>query len=255
MTAPAKRFKVNGTVITVGCAAILLVAWTIGTNYALPSLTEIPAAWFKMVQDEGLMYELGVSLRLNIEALALSTVLAVGLAYLSVTDYGRPIVHMLSRFRFFGMAGFTIVFTRVFGGGHALKVSLLVFGIATFFLTSMIDVVASATKAEFDQARSLRMSRTRAIWEIIVLGRMDQTLDALRQNAAIGWVMLTMVEGLVRFEGGLGVVMLTESKYRNLAAVFAVQLTVLAIGILQDQLLKGLKNLVCPHTRLTLENR
>lgn len=253
MTAPAKRLRVNGTVITLVWVTVLLVAWTIGTNYSLPSLADIPGAWWGMVRNEGLIYELGVSLRLNVEALALSTVLSVGLAYLSVTRWGRPIVLMLSKFRFFGMAGFTIVFTRIFGGGHGLKVALLVFGISTFFLTTMVDVVASATKAEFDQTRSLRMSPARAVWEVIVRGRLDQTLDALRQNAAIGWMMLTMVEGLVRFEGGLGVVMLTESKYRNLAAVFAVQLTVLAIGILQDQLLAWFKGVVCPYSRLTLE--
>jgi NitT/TauT family transport system permease protein len=206
-----------------------------------------------MVQSEGLLYELGVSLRLNVEALALSAVLSIGLAYASVTRWGRPLVHMLSKFRFFSMAGFTIVFTRIFGGGHALKVSLLVFGISTFFLTTMIDVVASATTAEFDQTRSLRMSPARAVWEVIVRGRLDQTFDAFRQNAAMGWMMLTMVEGLVRFEGGMGVLMLNESKYRNLEAVFAVQLTVLAVGILQDQLIAWFKGVACPHTRLTLE--
>jgi NitT/TauT family transport system permease protein len=255
MIPPAKRLRVNGTVITVVWVAILLVAWTIGTSFALPSLTEIPVVWVKMVRDEGLLNELGVSLRLNVEALALSTVLSVGLAYLSVTHYGRPLILMLSRFRFFGMAGFTIVFTRIFGGGHELKVALLVFGISTFFLTTMIDVVAGVTKAEFDQTRSLRMSRSRAVFEVVILGRLDQTFDALRQNAAMGWMMLTMVEGLVRFEGGLGVVMLTESKYRNLAAVFAVQLTVLVIGIVQDQLIAFFKGVVCPHSRLTLEKR
>lgn len=253
MSAPAKSLKVNGTVITIVWVVVLLIAWTIGTNYALPSLTEIPGAWWRMVRNEGLLYELGVSLRLNVEALALSTLLSLGLAYLTVTDIGRPIVHMLSKFRFFGMAGFTIVFTRIFGGEHGLKVALLVFGITTFFLTTMVDVVASVSKAEFDQTRSLRMSRTRAVWEVVILGRADQAFDALRQNAAIGWMMLTMVEGLVRFEGGLGVVMLTESKFRNLAAVFAVQLTVLAVGIFQDQLLAWLKDFFCPYSKLTRE--
>lgn len=255
MSAPAKRLRVSGAVIKVVWVMVLLIAWTIGTNFALPSLTEIPVAWWNMVQNEGLLYEMGISLRLNVEALVLSTVLSTGLAYWSVTDIGGPLVHMLTKFRFFGLTGFTIVFTRIFGGGHSLKVALLVFGISTFFLTSMVDVVDSATKAEYDQTRSLRMSRLRAVWEVVILGRLDQTFDALRNNATIGWVMLTMVEGLVRFEGGLGVVMLTESKYRNLAAVFAAALTVLAIGIIQDQLIRWLKGVACPHSKLVLEKK
>lgn len=236
--------------------AALLGLWSFGSGYSLPSLGEIPDAWLKLVTEEGLLYELWTSLQLNITAMAISTVLAVGLAYLSVIDVIRPIVTMLTKFRFFSMAGFVIIFTRIFGGGYALEVSLLVFGVAPFFLTSMVDVVDSATQAEFDQTRSLRMTRTRAVLEIVVLGRLDQMFDALRQNATMGWMMLTMVEGLVRYKGGVGVVMLNESKYRRLDAIFAIQLTVFVIGaFLQDPFLRWLKNVCCPHSRLTMETK
>lgn len=229
--------------------------WSLGSAYSLPSLGEIPGAWMTLLRDKGLIYELWVSIRLNLEAIALSMILSVGFAYLTVKHVFRTPVAVISKFRFFGMAGFVIIFTRIFGGGHALKVALLVFGMSTFFVTSMVDVVSSLTKEEQDLTRSLRMGSGRAMWEVIVRGRLDLTFDALRQNAAIGWMMLTMVEGLVKFEGGIGVIMLNESKYRNLAAVFAAQLTVLTVGIAQDLFLGWLKNRCCPHTRLALESK
>lgn len=247
--------SLNGTAIAIIWTAVLLVAWSFGTSFSLPSPGEIPGAWLRLISNEGLIYELGVSLKLNVEAIFLSTLLSVGLSYLTLTKFASFPVKVLSKFRFFGMAGFVIVFTRIFGGEHALKVALLVFGMSVFFLTSMIDVVGSATRKEFDHARSLRMKPWRAIYEVVIRGRLDQTFDALRQNAAIGWMMLTMVEGLVRFEGGVGVIMLNESKYRNLAAVFAVQLTVLLVGIVQDRLIAWLKNVCCPHSRLILEKK
>lgn len=247
--------KLNGTAITLAWVAVLLTVWSFGSAFSLPSLGELPGAWQRMVTQEGLIHELGVSLTLNFEAIVISTVLSVGLSYLTVTKTVRQPVAMLSKFRFFGMAGFVIIFTRIFGGGHGLKLALLVFGMSSFFLTSMIDVVSSASREEFDHARSLRMSRGRAVWEVVIVGRADQAFDSLRQNAAIGWMMLTMVEGLVRFEGGVGVLMLNESKYRNLDAVFAIQLTILAIGILQDQGIAFLKNLCCPYAKLSLENK
>jgi len=154
------------------------------------------------------------------------------------------------------MAGFVIIFTRIFGGGFTLEIALLVFGVAPFFLTSMVDVVDSVTQAEFDQTRSLRMGRARAVWEVVILGRLDQMFDALRQNATMGWMMLTMVEGLSKYTGGVGVVILNEGKYRNLDAIFAVQFTILAIGALgQDPFLRWLKNLCCPYAKLTLEKK
>jgi NitT/TauT family transport system permease protein len=244
------KTRLSGTAITLLWCALLLVFWSMGSAFSLPSLGELPGAWARLVTQEGLLYELGVSMRLNVEVVALSTLLSVGLAYLTVDRWFFPPALLISKFRFFGMAGFVIVFQRFFGGGHALKVAMLVFIMSTFYLTSMLDVVGSATSAEFDHAKSLRMSRWRSVWEVVVRGKLDQTFDALRQNAAIGWMSLTMVEGLVRFEGGVGVVMLNESKYRNLDAIFAVQLTVLVVGILQDLFLAWLKNVCCPHAKL-----
>jgi NitT/TauT family transport system permease protein len=81
-------------------------------------------------------------------------------------------------------------------------------------------------------------------------GKLDQTLDAIRQNAAMGWVMLSMVEGLVRSEGGIGLLLLTNSKFLNLNAIFAIQLTILAYGILQDYILQWIRTLVCPYVAL-----
>ena len=56
---------------------------------------------------------------------------------------------------------------------------------------------------KFDHARSLRFSDWRVVWEVVVLGTADKAFEILRQNAAIGWMMLTMVEGISRSEGGM----------------------------------------------------
>lgn len=241
------------TILILVQASVLAVLWASGSSLLIPGPAGVASAWVRMVEREGLLYELGVSLRLNAEALGLSTAISVGLAWLTVLPAARPLAEACSKARFFGMTGFVVAFTMAFGGGHALKVALLTFGMSVFFVTSMCSVVASIPRAEFDHARSLRMGEWRAVWEVVVLGRADEAFEALRQNAAIGWMMLTMVEGLVRSEGGIGALMLNENKHFRLDAVFAVQLTVLAVGIVQDQFLAWLKGMFCPYARLTLE--
>jgi NitT/TauT family transport system permease protein len=67
--------------------------------------------------------------------------------------------------------------------------------------------------------------------------------------------MLTMVEGLVRFEGGLGAMMLAEDKHIKLDAVFAIQAVILVIGIAQDWALVALRRVLCPYASLTLERQ
>lgn len=243
------------TVILAGQAVMLLAAWSFGTRFLIPSPLEVLSGWLRMIQEEGLLYELGVSFKTNLQALALSTLVSVGLAYLTVLPVMRPLVEFATKARFFGLTGFAVIFTMIFGGGHGFKVALLVFGISVFFLTSMASIVASIPKAEFDYARSLRMSEWRMVWEIVVLGRIDEVFEALRQNAAIGWMMLTMVEGLVRSQGGVGALMLNQNKHFKLDAVFAIQVTILLVGFFQDRVLAWLKNVCCPYAALTLERK
>jgi NitT/TauT family transport system permease protein len=249
------KLRINDTVIVLIWCAFAPILWSLGSSFSLPSIGELLEAWGKLITEDGLLYHLWISMQLNFEVIAISTIISVGLAYLTTNRWFVPPALALSKFRFFGMVGFSVIFTRVFGGGHSLKVSMLVFIMSTFFLTSMLDVVGSATRDEYDHTRTLGMSRIRGVWEIVVRGRLDSMFDALRQNAAIGWMSLTIVEGLVRFEGGVGVLMLGNERYRNLAPIFAVQLTVLIVGIIQDEFIGWLKNIFCPHSKLVLETK
>ena len=199
--------------------------------------------------------ELIVSFMLNVKAMAWATALSLGLAYLTVVPVFRPMVLALSKGRFLGMVGLTFFFTLLFSKGHNLKVSLLVFGVGVFFVTSMIDVVAQVPKEKFDLARTLRMGEWRVVWEVIILGRADTAFDALRQNAAMGWMMLTMVEGISRSEGGIGALLLNQNKHFRLEAVFAIQIAILLIGLFQDYVIGLAKRFICPYADLQLERR
>ncbi len=137
----------------------------------------------------------------NCEALLISTLISLVFAYLSVLPIFRPIVAALSKGRFLSLVGFSLLFTVVLGGGHTLKLSLLVFGMTVFLLTSMASVIAEIPMSDLDYARTLHMGEWRVVWEVIILGTADKALEVLRQNAAIGWMMLTMVETIVRSEG------------------------------------------------------
>jgi NitT/TauT family transport system permease protein len=175
------------------------------------------------------------------------------LAYLTVIPAFRPIVAGVSKGRFLSIVGFTFVFTLIFGGGHPLKTALLVFGVTVFYVTSMASVIASIPREDFDHARTLRMSEWRVVWEVVVLGTADKAFEVLRQNAAMGWMMLTMVEGIVRSEGGVGAMLLSESHHFRLAEVFAIQLAILLVGLFQDYGIGAARAAICPYADLKLE--
>ena len=234
--------------------AVVLLLWIISPLVLFPKPGEVLRALGDM-WDQGLGGELITSFYLNLEAIALATVVSLLLAYATVMPFFRPIVALLSKLRFLSLVGLTFFFTLMARSGHELKLSLLVFSVSVFFVTGMADVINGIPSEMFDLARTLRMGEWRVVWEVIVLGQIDQVFDVLRQNAAMGWMMLTMVEGIVRSEGGVGTILLDQNHHFRLAAVFAIQLTILLLGLLQDYGIGLAKNMMCPYAALTLERK
>ncbi len=236
-------------------AAIALLIWIRSPFKVLPLpgevLTALRSLWF----TQGLGPELWTSFLLNVRALAWSSVLSLGLAYLTVIPVFRPLAAAVSKGRFLSLTGFTFVFMLIFPGGDALKTSLLVFAVTVFYVTSMAAVIAAIPKSNFDYARTLRMSEWQVVWEVVILGTAEKAFEVLRQNAAIGWMMLTMVEGISRSEGGVGAMLLNQSKHFLLAEVFAIQIVILIVGLLQDYAIGAARRLVCPYADLTLERK
>jgi NitT/TauT family transport system permease protein len=233
---------------------LAFLVWSFASFTLLPRpgevLTSMGELW-----AAGLPGELITSFSLNLQAIAWATAISLALSYLSVIPFFRAFVQFLGKLRFLSMVGLSIAFTLVATSGHELKVSLLVFSVSVFFITSMVDVLDNVPKEMFDLARTLRMGDWRTTWEVVVLGQIDKAFDCLRQNAAIGWMMLTMVESTVKSEGGIGSMLMDQNHHFHLSAVFAIQLTILFLGLFQDYAIGFLKNLCCPYAKLTLERK
>lgn len=251
------RVVSRGTIAAIAAAqaALLVLVWASAPPAVFPRPAEVASALRELWMEQGLGRELWVSLVTSLEALALSAGIGLLLAYATVLPALRPLAGLASKGRFLGLAGLTFAFTLAVGGGHPLKVALLTFGMAVFFVTSMAAVIAAIPREKLEHARTLGMSEWRVVLEVVVLGTADEALELVRQNAAMGWTMLTMVEGLVRSEGGVGAMLLNQSKHFHLAEVLAIQLAILAVGILQDYGLGVARRLLCPYADLKRERR
>jgi NitT/TauT family transport system permease protein len=234
--------------------AVFFLLWAFSPFRLLPTMGEVCRA-FGLMWSQGLPGELVVSFTANLEAVAISCAVSLGLAYLTVLAGFRPVVAFLSKLRFLSMVGLSLFFTVATSTQHELKLSLLVFSISVFFVTGMADVIGSIPKEQYDLARTLRMGPWRTVWEVVVLGQADKAFDVLRQNAAIGWMMLTMVESMVRSEGGIGAMLATENKHLFLSAIFAIQITILLTGLFQDWGIGATKGLLCPYASMGTERK
>lgn len=97
------------------------------------------------------------------------------------------------------------------------------------------------------------MSEWVIVWEVKFLGRLDRALEVLRQNFAMAWMMLTMVEAVSRSEGGIGAMLINQNKHFDMASVAAIQITILIVGILIDYLFGVIRNFLFPYCSLSIK--
>lgn len=232
-----------------------VLTWASVPMGLIPGPIEVFFAFIKLCTTGNLLSELISSYVTNLTAIALTTIVSLAISYISVLPAMRPVGAVVSKMRFLGFTGLPFLFTLLFPTGHDLKIALLMFGMTVFFVTSMMTVVNDVTREKLDHARTIGMSEWRVVWEVIILGTRDQAIELMRQNAAMGWMMLTMVEGLVRGEGGIGVLLINQNRYLNLAGVIAIQFVVLFVGLLQDMAFQMFKSIISPYATLRTEKK
>ena len=231
-------------------AGTALLLWSASPWETLPTPREIWSAVGTLWWELGMGPEMFTTLRLIAHAVVLTVVISLLLSYATIIPFFRPLVAMTSKLRFLGLTGLVFPFTLMTGGGYTLKVALLTFGMTSFFVTSMAQVVIEIPRAEFDHMRVLGSSEPRIFWEVVVRGTLDKALDVLRQNLAMGWAMITMVEGISRAEGGIGALILNQNKHFMLAEVYAILLVILVLGLTMDYAMGVLTNVLCPHAAM-----
>ncbi|MGI4871048.1 MAG: ABC transporter permease [Janthinobacterium lividum] len=231
--------------------AVLLLLWLFYPLQIFPRLGEVVTAFSDLVHTQGLIQDLWASLTTALVALAVATVLALLIAYLTALPFFRPLAYAASKMRYLTLTGLTFFMALVLSSGHQVKLSVLIFGATVYLVTGMTSVILSTTQEEVDHARTLGMSEWRTFYEVEVLGKLPEMLEVVRQNFAIIWTMITLVETLYQSEGGIGLLLWKQNRYLHLDGVVAIQLVILATGAAQDYLFEYLRQLFFPYATLS----
>ena len=234
-------------------AAAALVLWEVfGENGLIPGPVRIMQAVLRIITSAEFVDNFFSSLGLMLSGMGLSIAMALLVSYLSLVPVFTPLARFVMKCRYLTLTGLVFLFTLLTHDGHQLKLSLLVFGIVPFFVTSLLSMIAAIPDQEYDLCKTLRMGSWQTLFEVVIRGRLDQVLDVIRQNFAIAWMMITMVEGISMSEGGLGTLLIKSNKYIDLSTVFAILVIIFGIGVLFDLLLKHLRHWLFPYTTLTI---
>lgn len=227
-----------------------LVVWQAAGNELLPSPGKVTKSFLEIISSKEFAENLFSSLGLTLKGMFYSIVIALVFSYLAFIPFFKAITTFITKCRYLTLTGLIFLFTLITKDGSQLKLSLLIFGIVPFFVTSLMSVFNTINVQEFELCKTLRMNNWQALLEVVIIGRIDQVFEVMRQNFAISWLMITMVEGLSMSEGGLGTMLIKSNKYLDMGKVFGLLLIILIIGISFDYILGLIRSWLFPYSKL-----
>ncbi len=230
-----------------------LLFWHFRSNGLIPKPGAVGNALVNLSGTKILYDEILVSLGLTLKAMFYSILITLFLTYLSVIPFFKTIAKFIVKCRYLTLTGLIFIFTLLTHDGSQLKLSLLIFGIVPFFVTSFLSVIVNIDKQEFELCKTIGYNRWETLYEVIIVGKADQVFEIIRQNFAIAWLMITYVESLSLSEGGIGALMYKYNKYNDLPNVIALQVVIFALGLFFDFLLGFLRKWLFPYTKLQTE--
>lgn len=231
---------------------IALMLWHVTSNGLIPQPLKVAGAFWQLLGSSLLWDNILVSMGLTLKAMFYSIIITLVFAYLSVIPFFKTVAQFIVKCRYLTLTGLIFIFTLLTKDGSQLKLSLLIFGIVPFFVTSFLSVIVNINKQEIELCKTLGYNNWRTLYEVIIIGKADQVFEILRQNFAISWLMITLVEGLNMSEGGIGALLIKYNKYNDLTNVLALQLVIFLIGLFFDYLLGTLRHWLFPYTKLKL---
>lgn len=234
-------------------AILAIVLWQIfAAGGLIPTPNKIFASLIKITSSGDFYDNLFASLTLTLKGMGISIIIALVVCYASLIPFFSPMAKFIIKCRYLTLTGLIFLFTLLTSNGSNLKLSLLIFGIVPFFVTSLLSIIDSINEQEYELCKTLRMNSWQTLLEVVIIGRLDQVLEVMRQNFAIAWMMITMVEGLNMSEGGLGTMLIKSNKYIDLGTVFALLIIIFVLGVCFDFLLAKTRVWFFPYTKLQI---
>jgi ABC-type nitrate/sulfonate/bicarbonate transport system permease component len=218
---------------------LLILAWVflVPEKTLFPKLSEVVTGW-KTLWDNGFFFEILASLKLCAIATLISVVFSSIIAYSTTIPFFKPIGNFFTKLRYNPIQGFTLFLTTLSGGGRNLQIILLVIFMSFYFIDSLIVMINAIPEEDIIRRKTQKMSNWQVLWKVVILDRLDYLFEIVRQNLSITFMMLVSVEAMNKAAGGMGAVLNDTNRALNFPKIFAIQITILLIGIGIDTLLK-----------------
>jgi ABC-type nitrate/sulfonate/bicarbonate transport system permease component len=208
---------------------------------ALPPLTEVLAAWVRLLKSGDLwlnaassLYRAGAGLGLSI---VIGGTLGVAMAWWRpVNAVMGPLVELFYPVPKSALIPVTALWL---GFGDGSKILLIFLGCMIPITLGAFNGARGSDQALVWSSRSMGASRLRTLWDVVVPSALPEILNGIRTALALSFVLLVSSE-LIVARSGLGYMIGFLGEGGVYDAMFAVVLTVAFLGFVADRLYQGL---------------
>lgn len=246
---PFKKLTDNEKKIAVLIIITLFtLLWSSSGSVYIPSPMEVIHS-FPRLFEKDLVDNFIKSLLFCFKAMLYAFGIALIFCYISVLPIFRSFAEFLRKLRFLPSTGLSFLFMKITNNVEEQMLWMMIWGIVTWLIYSLVDIALSVSDDEVMYARSLRLNRWQVMRETLIKGKAADIFEAFIGNFAIAWMLLASIENIAKAQGGIGVVLAESNKYYKFDEVYAIQLLILILGIGIDSFLRWTKTIIFPYTK------
>ena len=234
---------------------ILISLWLLVTEGGfisksiLPSPIKVLTSFSELHYEDELVRNAIFSLVLNLLGLLEATVIAIPLGFLiGLFPIFRSLTEgYITAGRFVPLTAIVGVFIAWFGIEMNMKVQFLTFSILLFLLPIVIQKVDEVEEVYVQTVITLGASKWQIIKMVFIPTVISRVFDSIRVLAALSWTYIVVAEMVNSNGGGIGALSYICSRQSRIDKVFAILLTIILIGFLQDKFLVYLDRVLFPY--------
>jgi len=237
--------------------AIIFLIWVFVTSMGLvkpqilPSPFKVITAFGELHTKDALVRNLFFSIYLNvsgyIEAVIFSVVVGFCLGLFPL--FRSLFCKYVDAIRFLPLSALTGLFIAWFGIGNSMKIQFLAFGIIVYLVPVVIQRIDEVDDVYDQTAVTLGASMWQRIFYVFVPAVLSRLTDDIRVLVAISWTYIIIAE-MINAVGGIGPMTYNCARSSHMDKVFALLIIIIATGIIQDQIFKGIDCLCFKHKYL-----
>lgn len=233
---------------------ILIILMQFSHGALIPAPLDIVKTFLGFINSSAFYDDFFATFMFVMKGMGYAMFITMVLTYLRPILFFTPFVDFITKCRYLTFSTVLIMFTMFVQGGNLsdLKMLLLLFGTVPFFVNSFVEETAigkGVPEYHLNKAYVNKLTKWEALWQIIIIGKLDRLFLVVKQNFAIAWAIVTTVEANAMNEGGIGTMISKSNKHMLIGELIAIALLVLLLGILFDYLYGLLRWSLFTYTR------